>query len=90
MNVPTEGRIVPFVQASVGLIHWSASGDAGLDMSLVLPFVGGGFRVLMGEHASFNISAGFEHHTNALGDSAASSRNFGVRFGLSAFPKGLE
>lgn len=90
LNLPADGSLVPFVQSSIGLINWSASGASDLDMTLVLPFVGGGFRVLMGDHASFNVAAGFEYHARAQGDSDTSSHDFAVRFGLSAFPKGLE
>jgi hypothetical protein len=90
LNFPVDGSLVPFVQSSIGLINWSATGESDVDMTLVLPFVGGGFRVLMGDHASFNVAAGFEYQARAQGDADTSAHDFVVRFGLSAFPKGLQ
>lgn len=85
LNFATSSNVVPYLRGSVGLLD--NSGDTGHETTYLAPLLEGGLRVMVGQTASVNFAAGFQHQTNAFGvqDESANIVTFGV--GLSVFPK---
>ena len=90
LNFPTQSIVVPFGQVSLGVTTWGGSLYDDPELTLVLPFVGGGFRVLAGSHASVNVLAGYRHQSNAFGIKDVTAHDIVLSFGLSIFPGGIQ
>jgi len=95
LNFPTSGRMVPFVGGGAGFLDRSSefesitgdySTEGDYETILILPRVEGGIRVLVGDSASLNIAAFYEHRKNAEGIEDAETDNIGVNLGISIFP----
>ena len=83
LNFPSSGsNIVPFLQAEVGFLSNSGGGET----TLILPSIAAGIRCLIGNSASVNFAAGYQHQTNALGVSDVSANILGLQIGVSIFP----
>ena len=89
-NFPTQSSIVPFAQLSFGLTSWAGDFYDDADLTYSLPFVGAGFRTILGDHASVNILAGYRHQVNAFGVEDITAHDIIVSFGLSVFPNGIQ
>ena len=55
-----------------------------------LPFVGAGFRTILGTHASVNVLAGYRYQKNAFGLEDITAHDILLTFGLSVFPNGIQ
>lgn len=82
-NFNQQGNLIPFVAASVGGLAYSA--DSGTDKSLLLPMVRVGFRSMIGDNKSLNVSMGYQHESNSQSTVAGSSNVFDVGIGVSLF-----
>jgi hypothetical protein len=90
LNFPTQSNVVPFGQVSLGVTTWGGDVYDDPELTFVLPFVGGGFRVLVGDHASVNVLAGYRHQSNAFGIKDLTAHDIVLSFGLSVFPGGIQ
>jgi hypothetical protein len=90
VNFSSGSSVVPFGQLSVGLTNFSGDLFDDAELSYILPFVGAGFRTLLGDYASVNVVAGYRHRTNFLGIKDISSHDIVLSFGLSVFPGGIK
>lgn len=88
-NLPRSGSLLPYFQLSAGVIGLSNAAPDDLENSMVLPLLGVGLRTLVGDHASLNVLAGFQHRTKPAGVDDTSAYDYFVRFGFSVFPGGL-
>ena len=87
-NFATAGNnLVPFLEAGVGLGSVSAGGSS--QSFSTLPLLAGGIRMLMGNSASINITAGYQRVSMSSGGSTATENTIGVQAGLSIFPRGF-
>ena len=60
------------------------------EITYSLPFVGAGFRTILGSHASVNILAGYRRQVNAYGIEDINANDIIVSFSLSVFPNGIQ
>lgn len=90
-NFPmANSPLVPFLRAGVGYGTISGGGGSSINTSII-PEIGGGIRVLMGNSASLNFGAFYEHTSTSLsgGGSSVTGNAFGVTAGFSVFPWGF-
>lgn len=87
LNFKTSSIVVPYVTGAVGLVAYS--GDVLDDYSTgwMVPFLGGGIRVLIGNSASFNFGLAYVHNVHASGAEDLTSDSIQFSLGISAFPK---
>ncbi len=91
-NFAGSANVVPFVDASLGLIGWSGDAFQDSETTFIAPGLEAGLRFLAGDAASFNIGLSYTHSVNAsLLDSSGGIRDlsgnqFGIDFGVSMFP----
>jgi hypothetical protein len=90
LNFSSGSAVVPFAQLSVGSTSWSGSGYDDAKWGYTLPFVGVGFRTILGNYASINVLAGYRHQMNAFGVEDLTAHDVLVSFGLSVFPNSVE
>lgn len=90
LNFPTEGNVIPFIQLSMGVNRWSGDIYRDPEPGWILPFIGAGFRVLMGDYASVNVRAGYRYQKNAFGLEDVNSHDILLGFGLSVYPGGIQ
>ena len=83
LNFATEGSVVPFLSGGVGVLSYSTQGSS--DRALLLPMVRAGFRTLMGEGRSVNVSIGFQHEANSKSTVEKDANMLDVGVGLSLF-----
>jgi len=84
-NFKSQGNIIPFVGAAVGLEKFS--GDLyGTDVAFTAPRVEAGMRFMMGGVASVNFAGIYQHETTAQGIKDLSSNDFALSVGVSVFP----
>lgn len=89
VNFSASQSVIPFAQLSFGLIHWSDDDDTDYDLTLILPMIGVGMRVPVGESAAVVALLGFENQLSAQGSDDLQAFDFGLHLGISAFPGGL-
>lgn len=90
LNFPTSGNAVPFGQLSVGVTHWGGDLYDDSELTQILPFLGAGVRVFVGDHASMNALVGYRHQVNVFGVKDVDSNDFVLSLGLSVFPTGVQ
>lgn len=88
-NFATKSSIVPFVEGKFGVLAYGGDASDGAETTLLLPSIGGGVRVLLGETASVNFSGNYVRQQNASGVDQLNSNDIRFGVGLSVFPGGL-
>ena len=81
--------LVPFVGAGLGFSSLSPGGGASSITTTVIPIVEGGVRCLVGNSASINFLARYQHESSKIGGQTFSPNAFGIQVGLSVFPSGF-
>ena len=82
-NFAPQGAVLPYLSASLGALQYSDNGQT--DRSLLVPMIRAGFRTMMWEGRSVNVSFGFQHETNNESAYEQSSSLFDVGVGMSLF-----
>jgi len=82
-NFPAQGNVIPFVSANVGIVRFSSNGVT--DRSVLAPMLRVGFRSMIGEARSLNVSFGFQHEENPKSSLEDSGNMFDVGVGMSMF-----
>ena len=90
LNFDGGETLIPFLLLSFGVIRWSDDSASDYKPTLIVPRIGVGLRVLIGDSAAFVGVLGFENHIHAVGNEDLSARDIGLSFGISAFPGGLQ
>jgi hypothetical protein len=88
LNFANSSIVVPYISGAVGLVSYSGTA-ASYSTGWMVPFLGAGIRVLVGNSASFNLGVAYVHNINALGISDETSDSIRFSIGISAFPKKL-
>lgn len=83
INFPPQGNVIPFASAGAGALAFTSEGRT--DQALLLPMLRVGFRTMISEARSLNISVGFQHETNSKSAIEESANTFEVGVGLSFF-----
>jgi hypothetical protein len=86
VNFETPNILIPFVRAGVGFRNYSGDGYEDAKVGMVLPYVRGGVRVLVGNSASVNLSVAYRRIVNADGADGLDANNLSFAVGLSIFP----
>src|SRR5436190_10410127 len=78
-NFTPQGSVMPYLSASIGAIQYSKDGET--DKALLAPMIRAGFRTMMWEGRSVNVSFGYQHETNNSSSYEESSNKFDVGVG---------
>ncbi len=91
-NFASSGTAVPFIELGLGYSTLTGGGGGSDLHTAILPRLGGGVRILVGNSASVNIGATYEHLSTSVsgGGGSLGGNQFGVNVGLSIFPSGLK
>jgi hypothetical protein len=87
-NFPAQGTVVPFVRGGLGFGTISGGGGSSINTTII-PLIGGGFRILLGNNASVNFTALYEHTSVSTDGASISGNAFLLGVGLSVFPVGF-
>jgi hypothetical protein len=82
-NFAAQENLLPFVSANLGVIQYRNNGYA--DRALLAPMLRVGFRSMIGDARSLNVSVGFQHEANAKSTMESSANVFDVGVGMSLF-----
>ncbi len=72
----------PFASAALGLVQYTGDDS---DRALLLPMMRVGFRSMIGDARSLNVSFGFQHESNPKSDHETSADVFDIGVGMSLF-----
>ena len=81
-NFASRGGVVPFASAALGLVQYTGDDS---DRALLLPMMRVGFRSMIGDARSLNVSFGFQHESNPKSDHETSADVFDIGVGMSLF-----
>jgi hypothetical protein len=87
LNFKTSSIVVPYITGAVGLVAYSGDVLDNYSTGWMVPFLGAGIRVLVGNSAAFNFGLGYVHNIHATGAEDLTSDSIQVSVGISAFPK---
>ena len=75
--------MIPFISGGVGVLSYSGQGTS--DRALLLPMIRAGFRTMIGEGRSVNVSIGYQHEANSKSTVETDANMLDVGVGLSLF-----
>lgn len=78
----SQSGVLPFVSAAVGLVQYTGQER---DRAWLLPMMRVGFRSMIGDARSLNVSAGFQHESNPKSARETSANVFDIGVGMSLF-----
>ena len=81
VNSPAKGNVIPFFSVGLGGLSYSNNGQS--DRTILLPILRAGFRTMIGDTRSVNVSISFQHETNPKSPFEKSDNLFEVGVGLS-------
>lgn len=82
-NFARQGNLVPFVSAEAGMLSYFSGGTS--DKAMLLPIVRAGFRSMIGEGRSLNVSLGYLHESNPKSTVQGTVETFDAGIGISLF-----
>ncbi len=82
-NFTPQGSVMPYLSAAVGALQYSKDGVT--DRSLLTPMIRAGFRTMMWEGRSVNVSFGYQHEANNESPVESSVNLFDIGVGISLF-----
>jgi len=77
------GPVVPHVQGGIGVLNHGGDVHEDSQAALILPQLGAGVRLMVGESASINCGAFWQHLSNAEGVEDLSASQSGIGMGTS-------
>jgi hypothetical protein len=81
LNFEPQANLIPFVSAQIGILSYETSGDR--ESAMLVPMVRAGFRTMIDETRSLNVSFGYQHQTRSDSIFEESSDSFDVGIGMS-------
>jgi hypothetical protein len=82
-NFNANDNLIPYVSAGLGFVQFSSNGIN--DRSVLVPMLRVGFRSMIGETRSLNVSFGYQHEVNPKSSLNDSGNMFDVGVGMSIF-----
>jgi len=82
-NFPGQTNVVPFLSANVGAIQYRSAGAT--DKALLAPILRVGFRSMLDDAHSMNVSVGYQHESNSVSTFEKDSNTWDVGIGVSLF-----
>ena len=81
VNYPAKGNVIPFFSVGLGGLTYSNNGQS--DRTILAPILRAGFRTMIADNRSVNVSVSFQHETNPKSNFEKSDNLFEVGVGLS-------
>ncbi len=82
-NFKSQQNVIPFMSASLGVVQYQDQGSA--DRALLAPMIRVGFRSMVADARSLNVSLGYQHETNSKSAFESTANLFDVGVGMSLF-----
>ena len=81
-NFASQSGVLPFASMAFGLVQYTGDDS---DRALLLPMMRVGFRSMVGDARSLNVSVGFQHESNPESAHETSADVFDIGVGMSLF-----
>ena len=81
-NFNSKSGMLPFASAAFGFVQYTGDDS---DRAMLLPMMRAGFRSMLGDARSLNVSVGFQHESNPESAHETSADVFDIGVGMSLF-----
>lgn len=81
-NFTPQSGMLPFASAAIGVVQYTGDDS---DRALLLPMMRVGFRSMLGDSRSVNVSVGYQHESNPESLHESSADVFDIGVGMSLF-----